>query len=194
AGDSVGEALEVLPSAGDSLWVRLPSALHRQAVQANPDLSVDLVFRTKVFTNGTLIESFVGNSSKPGLWQRVDPKNDKFENLTVLLPPTRQVIGDVSVIPRTLTPNGDGINDVTMIGFAVFQIDQPSPISAIIYDLSGQPVRRMSEPGESGIHQIAWDGSNDSGQTVLPGIYICRIELDTDTGKKAAVRTVAVVY
>ena len=81
-----------------------------------------------------------------------------------------------------------------MIGFAVFQIDQPSPISAIIYDLSGQLVRRMSEPGESGIHQIAWDGSNDSGQTVLPGIYICRIELDTDTGKKAAVRTVAVVY
>ena len=194
AGDSVGEALEILPSAGDSLWIRLPSALNRQAAQANPDLSVDLVFRTKVFTNGTLIESFVGSSSKPGLWQRVDPKNDKFENLTVLLPPTRQVIGDVSVIPGTLTPNGDGINDVTMIGFAVFQIDQPSPISAIIYDLSGQPVRRMSEPGESGIHQIAWDGSNDSGQTVLPGIYICRIELDTDTGKKAAVRTVAVVY
>ena len=194
SGTSVGDAVEVLPAGGDSLWIRLPSAMDRQAASNDSDLAIEVVMATRVFRNGTLIESFAGASASPGSWQRVDPKDGRFENLTVLLPYSERILGDLSMVPSTLTPNGDEVNDATTITFTLFQIDQSSPGTVTIFDVSGRAIRTMRYQGDGGVNRIVWDGMDDSGETALPGTYICRVEIDTDSGTRTAVRSIAVAY
>ena len=193
SGTSVGDAV-ALPAGGDSLWIRLPSPLDRQAASGDQDLLVEIVLATRVFTNGTLFESFAGNSASPGSWQRVDPRDGRFENLTVLLPHSERILGDVSIVPPTLTPNGDEVNDAAAITFTLFQIDQSSPGTVTIFDVGGRAVRNMPYQGASGFNRIVWDGRDDSGEMALPGTYICRVEIDTDSGTWTAVRSIAVAY
>ena len=183
-----------LRPAGDNfLWIRLPPALSRTLADT-PDPSIDLVFTAKVFANGTLVESFVGSSSTPGSWQRVDPVDARPENLTVSLALKGKVIGDVSVSSRVFTPNGDGVNDAATIEFSIYQIDEPRPVNVTIYGLGGRQVRRIGRLERGGTHQIVWNGLDDSDRIVPPGVYIYRVELDADAGSKVATGTVAVAY
>ena len=51
-----------------------------------------------------------------------------------------------------------------------------------IYDLSGRLVNRITEerPQVSGEYEISWNGREAGGGTVVPGIYLVAIEVDTD--------------
>ncbi|MCC7265485.1 MAG: hypothetical protein IT369_23515 [Candidatus Latescibacteria bacterium] len=51
-----------------------------------------------------------------------------------------------------------------------------------VFDLSGRQVRDLStSPGHlSGEHHISWDGQDDGGRLLPPGIYLFHLELDTD--------------
>jgi len=58
-------------------------------------------------------------------------------------------------------------------------MNNSSDVSVVIYDLLGRRVRVIADgmrmPGGS-IHRHAWDGKNDSGKTVLSGVYYCVIK------------------
>jgi hypothetical protein len=43
-------------------------------------------------------------------------------------------------------------------------------------------------------YTATWDGRDDFGERVPPGVYICRIHIDADVGDGAVNRTVAVVF
>ena len=49
-----------------------------------------------------------------------------------------------------------------------------------IYDLAGELIRALEE--EYGDDKLSWDGRNEKGETVAPGIYICE-----PGGKKIAI-------
>ena len=69
-----------------------------------------------------------------------------------------------------------------------------------IYDLSGRRVRQLQEQNavrglfgeEASI--LAWDGMDDQGTTVRPGIYVYRIALDADRGEEVRVGTLSLAY
>ena len=63
-----------------------------------------------------------------------------------------------------------------------------------IFDVSGRAIRTMRYQGAGGVNRIVWDGMDDSGETALPGTYICRVEIDTDSGTRTTVRSIAVAY
>lgn len=109
---------------------------------------------------------------------------------------TSRVAGSVRVEPPVLTPNGDGINDVADVTFSVLNLLAPSSLHVTVHDLSGRPLRRLETDRQlgSGRHSFAWDGRDDGGQLVPPGLYLVSVGIDTDSGSEGLVGQVTVVY
>jgi hypothetical protein len=179
----------------DSLFVQLPGAVRTGLVRID--------FRSTIFYNGSIFEAFVGNRfMPPDAWQRVDPGDatDEAEGaMTKVLLPTlasqEELIGHVSIEPQILTPNSDGVNDQVLFKFGALKIEGDGQISLRIYNVEGCLVKEVgSWSGASGNYEAIWEGLDESGKTVPPGLYLCQIKVDGETGKGMIHRTVAVVY
>ena len=141
-----------------------------------------------------------------GGWQRVDPGEAVTEvvsNTTTLVGKVASgpLVQSVSVVPAVFTPNGDGINDEASFRFTVVKVGDDSPVEVLIYDLQGRLVRRLAEQRalSTGSYGIAWDGRDEQGAVVPPGVYLARVRVDTDTegariGRDEIFRTIAVAY
>jgi flagellar hook assembly protein FlgD len=108
-------------------------------------------------------------------------------------PSLDQVIGDISVDPPVLTPNGDGRNEQVRISYALFGIEE-AEVEAEIFTLSGNRVRRIAAVQRLGPRELVWEGLNEAGQLVPPGQYTCQITVTTQRGATRAVKSIAVVY
>lgn len=105
------------------------------------------------------------------------------------------VLGEVDVSPNPFTPNEDGAQDVTELRFKVFQMMGTAPLSVRIYGTDGRLVRTLlSGEVRSGPYASAWDGKDDAGELVPPGVYVYRVELLGDEREFARLGTVVVVY
>jgi len=181
--DGSGDALELLLDGSDSLQVRLPRAIR----PGGPNL-LRLRFRSTLFLNGTLFEVFVGNSSISGSWQRVDSGDATFlsssKTLSVGVPVDDRIVKEVELVPNPFTPNGDGINDELRIAFDVLKVNVSRPARVGIYTLEGARVWEVEErrTNTGGRYEMAWDGRDKEGRMVSPGTYLCRIEVDVDSG------------
>jgi len=90
----------------------------------------------------------------------------------------------VRVEPGVVTPNGDGCNEEARIVYTIYEITGRSRVEVGVYDLSGRRVRQVYG-GEDGIGEYVreWDGRDESGRLVPPGIYFYRVSLDADRGQ-----------
>jgi len=64
------------------------------------------------------------------------------------------------------------------------------PVELRVYDILGQSVRRLVEGRlQAGSHLVPWDGRDESGATVAPGVYLLRLEVEghVHVGKMARV-------
>ena len=97
--------------------------------------------------------------------------------------------------PAPFTPNGDGVNDQTIVTYDIANLTSGTPVSVQIYDLAGR-LRRVlySDLDISGRYQRIWDGADDNGQMVSPGVYLVRVEVAADTGKESKTAVVPLVY
>ncbi|MBT4976132.1 MAG: hypothetical protein HOL51_01715 [Gemmatimonadetes bacterium] len=109
-----------------------------------------------------------------------------------------RLLEDVTVTPPILTPNGDGINDEGAIEAKIFAVEGDKRLRVEVFDLSGRQLRDLSrqEARPSGVHRVLWDGRDDTGRLVSPGVYVVRLGLDTDASRQRTetVRLVRVVY
>ena len=68
------------------------------------------------------------------------------------------------------------------------------------FDLSGKVVKALfrTDAARVGVYEppevSPWDGTDQEGDLVLPGIYLYRVRLEADSGDEVRVGTVAVVY
>jgi len=105
------------------------------------------------------------------------------------------VLADMQVQPPAFTPQGDGINDQVAISYTLFRILNNAEVGIKIFALNGQRIwTRDPETRGAGRHQVLWNGLNDRGQRVVPGVYVARIEVETDKGYFAQVRNLAISY
>lgn len=59
------------------------------------------------------------------------------------------------------------------------------PVHTTIYDATGRAVRRFGEELlAAGAHVFPWDGRDDAGRAVAPGVYLARVS--TPEGAKTA--------
>ncbi len=95
----------------------------------------------------------------------------------------------IKVYPRTISPNGDGINDRV---FFVFENPADAPISGSIYDMKSlrtADIKKTNALPVSG-SVLIWDGKDDAGATVHAGVYLYKIKVgdETFTGTVAVTR------
>ena len=124
-------------------------------------------------------------------------------NTTTLLgtAQSKALLIDVEVHPPVFTPNGDGINDSAALVFKVVRLSDDSPVELSIYDLSGRRIRHLVERRSlsTGQYSMSWDGRDDTGAKVAPGIYCGRLRIDAELAgagvtDREVLRTVAVTY
>lgn len=172
---------------GDSLMtIALPERVNQD--------SLEIGFTTRVLKYATVFGAELGDSERPGLWQSVEEAERQAH--IVFLPDvagSKNLIADLSVIPPTFTPNGDGINDATIIRFAALKLTQANPRVDIL-DLSGKHIAKAQVTAVSDIMEYRWNGRDPGGQLVAPGIYLCKVNLGAASGQDEALRTITVAY
>ena len=84
----------------------------------------------------------------------------------------------LNVIPKIITPNGDGVNDYVQIIYEK-PVGSNVSITGKIYDIRGAYVNFMAEGNISSntSGSLMWDGTYDKGGVVPSGVYIYQIEV-----------------
>ena len=106
------------------------------------------------------------------------------------------LIGRFALGSKVLTPNGDGVNDVLDMRFEVLAVIGKARIAIDLWDLGRRRVRRLFDAeGQNGVYDaVHWDGTDERGQRVAPGIYLVRLEVAGDARSGQTVRPVCVAY
>jgi hypothetical protein len=93
-------------------------------------------------------------------------------SVTLILASTGGTLPELPFILRQNFPNP--FNGETRIRFVMLE---PSFVSIRLYNILGQPVKRLTAGARSvGLHEITWDGADDFGRAVASGIYFYRLE------------------
>jgi hypothetical protein len=176
----------------------LPTAEKGSILASGQLLRID--FRAKVLLNGTTLDVAIRDSGSDPAWQSVDPGDATTlrpgANLSIAVPFDRVVVRALQVDPPVITPNGDGRNDRGEIRFSIANVNLARQIDLRIYDLAGRIVWHESRMS-FGDQAFSWDGRDDAGNLVAPGIYLCRVEVDADSeqaSRLADQRSIAVAY
>jgi len=161
---------------------------------------VEVVFHAQVLRYGSTFNARVFDSSRPlEVHQAVVPGDatDSFDGNTLSVATSFDHLSlfEISVSPRIFSPNGDGVNDRANISYDLLESLGEVSITIEIRDLAGRRVRTVYTAVEGiGHYQRHWDGSDDAGQLVPPGVYIYRAFVDTDRDRIDKVGTLHVVY
>ena len=103
---------------------------------------------------------FAGNESAPAAIQNETsnaPTSDSYPTSFALLPGSPNPFGDMT-----------GLR---------FDLPTSKSVRLAIYDAEGRQVRILAEgPHGPGRHQVIWNGMNQSGREVAPGVYFIRLE------------------
>ncbi len=182
----------VSESDSDELRIDLPRRVSKSRV-------IEVKFVCTVFRNSTLFDAYVSNQATPSVRQRVNPgdavKSVDSQTTTVSIPVTGDLLGNVSISSRVITPNGDGVNDNIIFDFSVFKVNKPRSITLTIYNLQGEVVKKaLKELGTFGNYTVTWDGRDEAGKLVSPGVYLCQMKVPTDTKVSVENCTITVVY
>ncbi len=172
--------------------VDLPNRIRR-------DELIELRFASSVFLQSTLFDVFLQDSRQDAsVRQRVDPgdANESIESSTnvVSLPVSRSILANVVTNARTITPNGDSINDQLEINIDLINVLEERPLSLQIYDLAGKLRYENSINGIAGQQKLNWNGLDQYGQRVETGLFLLKISVSGDSGEESLQRLIAVAY
>ncbi len=107
---------------------------------------------------------------------------------------SENLVTNFKVAPNPFTPNGDDVNDEVVVTFDVQRLLTPKPVYLEIFDLNGRCLHFIELRLSSGGYSQQWDGRDDAGQIVPPGLYMLRISTEADHAGKAQTRIVSVAY
>ena len=123
------------------------------------------------------------------------------------------VLSDVRANPRVISPNGDNVCDYTVIEFELAVVNT-ARIQIEIFDSEGRKVRELldkyvdpspyvhpgpvigniREPVDRSKYPGFWDGTDDDGYLLLPGIYMYRLYVDIEEEDKVEWGTIILAY
>ena len=163
-----------------------------------------LRFSAPVFLNGTTLRMAVrntaGGTDLTTPWQSVESGNADAgvgsNTLAINVPIDGSLVDALTIGPNPFTPNGDQINDFAEISLEIFKLTTSRALDVRIFTLDGLQVWQGQQMVLSGRTTIHWNGTDDSGKIVPPGLYICQVRLDADDEGSTSTRSqvVAVAY
>jgi len=170
------------------LIIYFPSGITSSQVSI---LQVD--FSITLFENENFFPSLIASAKTPTNPQFVEQGIDGWRVVTTGIPESPLV--SVMAKPNPMTPNGDNVCDFTEISFFVAKIATSRQVKIQIYNLNGDLVRNLLDV-YSGAKDfmVAWNGKDNWGQLVLPGVYVYQVSVATDSGEYVTTKTITVVY
>ena len=150
---------------------------------------VEVDFAAQVLRYGAIFAAQVSDSDQPlEVPQGVNPGDatTKYEGnrVSVATAAQEQRLLQVRVEPTIFTPNGDGRNDEIGIFYHILEITGRAQVAVEVWDLSGRRVRQVYSGADGiGEYERAWDGRDEAGGLVPPGIYLYRVSVDADREK-----------
>ena len=167
--------------------------------EADSFKQIEVSFEVPVLRYGSEFSGWVFNTKDPDrIRQQIRAGNSTFRFsgnvLSVTTPLQGHLLVDLEPSSRTMTPNGDGVNDEFVLTFKLRQLTLARRVQLQVYDLAGRRVRELApESVVSGIFEQRWDGLGDDGQLVPPGTYVYSVILDAEREEKR-VGLLSVVY
>lgn len=192
--DNVPVAYEIAQATDGLLSIRL---IEKRIDQTGQLLRINFSSLVTVYGTTFFAKAFDGEKQELGqniLAGEVTPLSDS-NRLSIQGMLRDELVLDFMADPKVFSPNNDQINEGTNISFVLLRALQPVDISLTVQDLSGRIVRSFQQTNVvNGPAKILWNGDDDYGRTVVPGMYIVNISIDTDTGKEEKSLIVGVVY
>ncbi len=188
-----GAALDVqMDTTASGFLVQLPNRIRT-------DQLIELKFQSSVFRQSTRFDVFLQDSRQDeSVRQRVDPGDatDQIASNTniVSLPVSQELLTNMSLSSKAITPNGDGINDELTLEIALVNVLALRPLRLRLYDLAGQPVYDRSEDSRAGQRELVWDGRDSHGDRVAPGLYVLEVLVEGDAGDEKTQALISVAY
>jgi hypothetical protein len=167
---------------------------------------LEFTFDLPIFRFGSTFSGRAFNSRWPQVPQILEPGNaiafgpediDELSGLSVAIPRSQvgQLLGEIALSPRVLTPNGDGVNDEMEIFFNLLQLTLPTPVAFEIYDLAGRKVQTVfAEDHRLGPALHRWDGRSMDGKLLAPGLYVWVLRVEADAFAERHCGTIGVAY
>ena len=159
---------------------------------------IELRFTAPIYLQATRFDAFLEDSQKAQIRQLVDPGDAapqvESSSNVVRLPVADQLFAGLSFSPALITPNDDGINEELLVSFDLINVITARPLHLRLYDLSGRPLFTQERNGQAGHIAWHWDGRDQHGQRVPPGLYIAELHIAGDAGDRSVRRIVAVAY
>ncbi len=179
-----------------SLEVLLP-----QKVTAASNEPLRVVFAAEVFARATTFTGEVLTEDENRLPQPIEPGDASAavstNSLRVLgaANPAAEIVQRVRLSSGVVTPNGDGVNDRLAIEYALFLLPAPVPVVLDVYDLAGNR-RAHVEIGAQGTgpQRAFWDGRDQQGALLPPGLYLLELALVTEAQHGRALLPVGLAY
>ena len=179
--------------------VRFPAINQHDAVLKIHFVSRVLAFSTRFGGRALLLAEDAFQGITPGDAAFLAEGDEATESGTTVL--SRAVnqgslIGRFALGRNVLTPNGDGVNDILDVRFEVLAVIGQARIVIDLWDLAGRRVRRLFDAaGQNGVYDaVHWDGTDEQGRRVAPGLYLVQLEVAGDARSGQTVRPVCVAY
>ena len=181
---------------GDGFKVQLPQ---RISSAYNPNLRV--TFSAEVFDFARTFEGEVFNTGGTELPQPVESGDVSdaigTNSLRVLAASATnpQLVQDVRFSSDVVTPNGDGVNDELVISYSLFALPQSVPVQLQVFSLDGRRVAQVQRGQQgSGPQQLRWDGRDQRGETLAPGLYLLGIGIEAEEKSALQLRPINIAY
>ncbi len=163
------------------------------------DRDIQIFLRTPVFTLLSRFNSWVWDDEAADLLQQASQGGNAADQLPtdgveVTVAGSQSTLELRTVGPNPFTPNGDGINDQAEFHFDLFLVTGQTPVGVSLYDLGGKRVRRIETGALAGAQALQWDGRDDEGNRVPPGLYVFFVSSGTDADGAEVTGTIAVAY
>lgn len=160
---------------------------------------VELRFASEVFVQATRFDAFLQDSAMgTGVRQRVEPGDatDRVQSSTnaVYLPLDGALFVNVDFGTQCITPNGDGVNETLEVDFDLVNMLEHRPIYLRVFDAAGRRVRSIEHLAVAGPQKLVWDGMDEGGRRVVPGMYVVHLLAKGDARDQSVYRTVGVAY
>ena len=147
---------------------------------------VEVVFEAEVLRYGSTFSARVWDSDQPLEVPQSVQGGDaspvyEGNRVWVATKAEQQGVLQVWVAPTVLTPNGDRRNDTVGLGYDLLELTGAASVEVAVWDLSGRRVRQVyAGRDDVGAYERLWDGRDESGRLVPPGLYLYRISVEAD--------------
>jgi len=167
------------------------------------DQNIEVVFKSTLFRGSKNFTSAVRNDAVGAAISTIsqpvtdgDATPDVATNaLLVVVHDIVSIVNAPSITPNPFTPNGDGINDVVTFSFDLFLLLEQVQVDLGVYDLSGRRIVQLhSGTSTAGSNEIQWNGRDEQGQMVPPGLYVYRLAVGSDDASSKRFGTLSLVY